>query len=129
MTTVRCRELSADRITGTLRDNTGAVVQGSDVTICELTLWDLETGENTSPVEGIINSRLAYDVLGSTEVTISEAGAFVWYLAPEDNAIVNSRRQVERHRATLHFEWVTDTDNGQTNVEIEIEVENLRRIV
>jgi len=128
MQTLRCRERSADRVTGILYDSTPAVVAGSDVTICTLTLWDLETAENTSPVEGIINARHAFDVLGSSEVTISEAGEFVWYMDPADNVIVNSRRQVERHRATLHFEWQTTTEDGFTNVELEIEVENLRRI-
>ena len=36
--------------------------------------------------------------------------------------------QIERHRATLHFEWTTDDEDGETNVELEIEVENLRRV-
>lgn len=129
MTVHRFREQSAGRIYGTLQDSTPAVVAGSDVTVCELTLWDLETGENTSPVEGIINGRRAFDVLGSGEVTISEAGAFIWYLAPQDNKVVDKRRQVERHRATLHFEWTAAAADGVTNVELEIEVENLRRIV
>jgi hypothetical protein len=35
---------------------------------------------------------------------------------------VNTRRQVERHRARLHFEWA----EGEFNTEIEIEVVNLR---
>lgn len=128
MTTIRCREQSAARVTGTLKNSAGAVVLGTSVTACELTLWDLETYVPASPSQGIINSRQALDVLTSEEVTISEAGAFVWYLAPEDNAIVTDRKQVERHRATLHFEWTTDTEDGETNVEIEIEVENLRRV-
>ena len=103
---------------------------GSYVTACELTLWDLESGDPTasSPAESIINSRQGVDLLDSSEVTISEEGVFVWSMAPEDNTIVNSRRQVERHRATIHFEWTTEDADGQTNVEFEIEVENLRRI-
>lgn len=129
MTTHRFLEKSAGRIFSTLKDSNDDVVPGSRITVCELTLWNLETSQNTSLVEGIINARRSDDVLGSGEVTISESGAFIWYLAPEDNVIINSRRQVERHRATLHFEWTTDTDDGTTNVELEIEVENLRRIV
>lgn len=128
MTTVRCREQSAARVTGTLKNSAGTVVKGSDVTACEITLWDPETYVPASPSEGIINSRQAFDVIGSEEVTISESGAFVWYIAPADNAIVTGRKQVERHRATLHFEWTTDTEDGETNVEIELEVENLRRV-
>jgi len=130
MTRIRCRELSSDRITGTLKDSTGTVVLGSVVTACELTLWDLESGApaDSSPAVGILNSRQGFDVLGSEEVTISEAGAFVWYVAPEDNAIVNPRRQMERHRATLHFEWTGDVYDGEINVEFEIEVENLRKV-
>lgn len=129
MTRIRCRELSSDRITGTLKDSTGAVVPGSAVTSCVLTLWDLESVDQTSsPAQGIINSRVAFDMLDSEEVTIGEAGLFVWYVAPEDNVIVNPRRQMERHRATLHFEWTGEVFDGDINVEIEIEVENMRKV-
>lgn len=130
MTRVRCRERSGARTTGILTDSTGAVIPGTSVTACTLTLWDLESGDPSafSPSEGILNSRQGFDVLGSAEVTISDAGAFVWDVAPADNVIVNPRRQIERHRATLHFEWTGDTVDGQTNVELELEVENLRKV-
>lgn len=130
MTTIRCREQCPDQVTGTLKDKSGNVVPGDAVSVCELTLWDLETYAAGSPNQGIINSRNAFDLLGSEEVTISADGAFVWNMAAADNTIVNSRRQIERHRATLHFEWSMGSPAvaGETNVELEIEVENLQRV-
>lgn len=129
MTRVRFREQCPDQITGTLVDQQGVAVAGTRVTGITLTLWDLETGVlSTSPQEGIINGRSDDDVLGSGEASVDADGVFVLQLSADDNAIVNSRRQVERHRALLKFTWTADEAIGSTNVEIEIEVENLGRL-
>lgn len=130
MTRLRARELSPLTVRGVIRDSVdNAVVPGSLVTVCTVTLWDLETGDlNTSPATGVINTRFQDDILD--EVVIDEDGNFRWTLAAEDNAIVTNRRQVERHRCTLHFEWTGASPevDGRFNAEFEIDVENLRKV-
>jgi hypothetical protein len=123
MTRERFNQGSSGSITGTITDAAGQAVPASSLTASTLTLYDLETYEpGASPMVGIINSREGQDVLNAHDVEIDSGGVFTWSVQPEDNAIVNTRRQVERHRALLHFEW----DGGEFNEQVEIEVVNLR---
>lgn len=93
-----------------------------------LTLYDDETYvPGASPAVGIINNRNEQDILGGAgsspsegDVTFNENG-FRWDLQPEDNIIVDPRRQVERHMAVFHFTW----QGGAFYRGIEIEVLNL----
>lgn len=133
MTRLRARELSPYTVTNQanypLTDSFGDIVPGSTVTLITVTLWDLDTGDlSTSPMTGIINSRYQQDI--TAEVVMDELGNFRWTMAAEDNVIVTNRRQVERHRCTLHFEWTMASPevDGETNVEFEIDVENLRKV-
>lgn len=128
----RFNEGSSGFIRAQLVDQEGAPVEEQSLSAATLTLWDVETGSaQVSPVEGIINDRDHQDILGSgsplglNNVTYEDDGYFRWDVQPEDNVIVNPRRQVERHRALLVFEWT----GGQLTYEVEIEVVNLRRVV
>lgn len=103
-------------------------VDPDDLTAATLTLWDVETrNPNGSPAEGIINDRHEQDILGAgsplgdNNVEYLDDGYFQWNLQPEDNIIVNSKRQVERHWAIFTFAWV----GGQFIVRAEIEVANV----
>lgn len=127
----RFTEGSSGFIRAQLVDQAGEPVEVSSLVSATLTLWDMETGSaNVSPTEGIINNRDDQDILGSGSpsgdhnVTYEADGYFRWDLQPEDNVIVNPRRQVERHRALFIFAW----SGGQVPYEVEIEVVNLRRV-
>lgn len=127
----RYNEQTSAYIRGQIVDQEGTAVDVEDLASATLTLWDVETGSaNTSPAEGIINDREAQDILGAGspwgehDVTFEDDGYFRWDLQPEDNIIVNARRQVERHRALFVFAWAS----GQLTYEVEIEVVNLRRV-
>lgn len=123
----RYNERSAGLLEGIVIDSFGTPVPGSDVTAFTMTIWDIDTAQQTSPVEGIINDRHDYDVLGSSEVTISESGAFSIKLSADDNIVVTKRRQVERHSVTVHCEFETDSGIGVFNQDIEIEVKRVPR--
>ena len=131
MTRSRFTELTSARLVGTIQDQTGAVVSASSLTEATLTLYDVLTGQ-------ILNSRDAQDVLGvgspaeQNGVTLygnlqtdtdGSTFNFAWLLDPDDNPIVTSRRQLERHRAMFHFVWA----DGEMLAEFEIEVVNLRK--
>jgi hypothetical protein len=121
----RFNEESSGFIRGQIVDQNGDPVLSTDLTLATLTLWDLETGSaNTSPRQGVINDRDAQDILASSDVTYEADGYFRWDVQPEDNIIITSRRQIERHRALLIFGWAT----GQITFEVEIEVMNLRKV-
>lgn len=127
----RFNERSSGFIRAQLVDQDGDPISVTDLDSATLTLWNLETGAGTgSPNEGIINGRDQQDILptGSPEVlndvTYEADGYFRWDVQPEDNVIINSRRSVERHRALLIFAWPT----GQLTYEVEIDVDNLRRV-
>lgn len=125
MTRVRCTERTPAQITGTLTDTDGDPVTA--LVLCEVTIWDVEQSQpGESPQLHIINDRDAADI--TSDVTMSDTGAFTWTTSADDNALQNPRRQIERHRVTLHCEW-TSTGSpqlpGEANLEFELEVLNL----
>jgi hypothetical protein len=141
LTRLRFTERTTARIIGTIRDRDGQAISADFLTDATLTLYDLATYApgSGSPVPGILNGRHAQDILGVGSppaehgVTLYQTlqtdpdGTtynFEWLLDAADNAIVTERRQVERHRAQFHFVWPT----GNMNMEIEIEVVNLRSV-
>jgi len=128
----RFRERTSGTIEGDIVDRAGTPVPASALTAATLTLYDWETGANSSgsPRPGIINSRDEQDILQTHNVTIDSAGHFIWNVQPEDNIIVTDRRQIERHRAMFLFEWdasgASPPEAGQLRLEVELEVVNLR---
>ncbi len=102
-------------------DVNGDPVSDVDLTVATLTLADVMTAADGSPNLGIINTREDQNILNAHNVTIDTHGHLMWSVQPEDNIIVTSRRQVERHHAFFHFEW----DGGSLNYECEIDVVNL----
>lgn len=126
----RFNEQSSGIIEGDIVDEQDLPVTADRLTEATLTLYDLETGSlTTSPIAGVINSRLEQDAKDANDVALDAGspatdGHFVWSVQPEDNIIVTPRRQVERHRAVFRFVWAT----GQFPYECEIEVVNLRML-
>ena len=116
MPTPRFNELSSGLVSATLTDANGDPIAGSDLTALTLTLTDVDTGQ-------IINHRDVDNILTSPS-PVDEVGALTLALDAEDNVIVTPRRQIERHRALLQFEWA----DGSSYEEIMIEVKNLRTI-
>lgn len=123
---IRVNEHSSKTISFTLKDNTGTAVPLSDIDTATLTGYDLDTYTPTSsPVDGILNSRDAQNIKNANNVTIhSTSGLVTFAMQPDDNVIVTSRRQVERHR--YEFRFVT-TSGAELDYQIEVEVVNLRK--
>lgn len=130
MTRVRVNEGSTGLLTGTLVDASGVAVPQADVSQILLSLFDLDSVDLTvSPTQGILNGRLQVDITDEVVVDAT-TGAFTWVLQPDDNVILNARRQVERHRALVTVSYgATGSPPGlpaQALVECEIEVLNLQ---
>lgn len=124
----RCRvnEHSSFRIQFTITDDDNAAVPLADITEATLTLYDIDTSDKTiSPSQlHILNSRDEQDVKNTNDVTIDPtSGLLTWAVQPEDNEIVTSRRQVERHKAEFHISFMA----GSFWYELEIEVKNMGR--
>jgi len=119
-------EQSSKSVTFTLRDNTRTVVPLASIATAQLTLYDFMTYVPAgSPVVGIINDRNAQDVRDTNDVGIhATSGLCTWSMQPEDNVIVTTRRQVERHRAEFRFVL---TNGAELDYQCEIEVTNLRK--
>lgn len=121
---IRVSEASTKLVEFDVLDETGAGVPAASLTGARLTLYDIDTYVPGSPTTGILNGREAQSVLNANGVTIDTVGHVEWPMDPDDNVVVNPRRQVERHRAEFHFTWAT----GEFHQEIEIEVVNLRSV-
>ncbi len=121
---IRVNEGSSRTVSFTLKDGTGTAVPLSSLTTAQLTLYDVQTYVPAgSPVVGILNGRSAQDVINTNDVTVhATSGLVTWAMQPEDNVIVTSRRQVERHRARFRFV----VSGVELNYPIEIEVVNMR---
>lgn len=112
---LRYNEDGTGTLSGTLRDENGDVVIGSELASLTLTLLDTESLE-------ILNERNEDDILSPNPV--SELGAFLYQLQDEDNVIVTERRQVERHRAVVTF----TTANAKGRELVNYEVRNLPKV-
>ncbi len=121
---IRVNEGSSKTISFILKDSSGAVVPLASLGTAELTLYDLQTYvPSGSPVVGILNDRNAQDVKNANNVTVhATTGLVTWAMQSEDNVIVTSRRQVERHRARFRFV----VSGVELDYPIEIEVVNMR---
>lgn len=126
MTRYRVQEGSSLAIGGTVVDGSGTAVPGAQVSSATLTLYDVETLKPTSPVDAVINSRDAVDLLALSpnEIEISALGVFEIMLQAADNVIVTPRKQAERHRARVVFTF----SGGTYTTEQEIVVINHRTI-
>lgn len=124
----RCRvnEKSSFRIRFTVTDDDAVAVPLADLLSATLTLYDIEESDQSiSPSQlRIINSRDEQDVLNTNNVTIDPtSGLVTWAMQPDDNIIVTSRKQIERHKAEFHFVFMA----GSFWYPIEIEVKNMGR--
>jgi hypothetical protein len=121
---VRVNERSTRVVDFDLYDHQDSALAEADILTATLTLFDLGTFHTTSsPMGGIINNRNAQNVLNANDVTVSDGTSklVTWTMQSADNPIVDSRKDVERHRATFVF----TTSAGELRYMIEIEVKNL----
>lgn len=112
-------EKTSGQMTGTLTDETGAVVPAASLTTLTLTLFDLASGT-------ILNSRDAQNVLNTNNVTVSALGVLVWTIQPADNAIVNDNLARETHRALFQWTWSAGAKSGKGYQDLV--VENLAKV-
>ncbi len=121
---IRVNEGSSSSVTFTLKDNLGVVIPLANLSVAELTLFDLLTyAPLASPIRGIINDRDSQDVRNTNDVTVHVTSGLVsWAVQPEDTIIVASRRQIERHRARFRFV----ASGAELDYQIEMEIVNMR---
>lgn len=110
----RFNQFDSGVITGVIRDKDGDPIPGSQLTVLNFTLRDIDTGT-------ILNNRQTDDILPGSPVPVDEEGNLEVLLEREDNAIVTASKQVERHLALFEFEW---SDGGGTET-VEVWVRNL----
>lgn len=128
MTRIRCNEGSSGQFGGRITDASGKGVAAADIASARVTLVDVDSdGPGASP-DGTINGRKDQSVIsegspvvGANGLTFGDDGAFTFTLDPEDNVRLNSRKQVELHRARFEFAW----DGGAQTQEFDIEVVQL----
>jgi len=98
------------KLWGTLLDEEGDPIPGTDLDSCTLRLTDVDTGE-------VINSHEATDI----QSLVGEDGMLSLVLKPPDNPIVTAGAAgtKERHVALVQYEW--DTDKGDSGI-FEIDV-------
>lgn len=103
--------------TAVVRDATGAVVPGGQITGMRLTLYYKGGALNGQ----YVNSRNYVDVWssGTNEVSVDANGVLTFWFKPADNVIGDDRQKIEIHRA--EFRWTTATRVGKWWVDVPVE--------
>jgi hypothetical protein len=130
ITRERFTEGSSGYIRAQIVDSDGEPVLFNDLTAATLTLYDHETYVPlASPVRGIINGRDHQDILAAglspasmNDVAYEDNGYFTWTVQDDDNRTQTSRRQMERHIASFHFEF----PGGAFNYAVELDDARMR---
>jgi len=112
-------EQTTGRYTATMRDETGATIDGTAMTTLTLTLYDKRTGS-------IINSRNAQNVKNANGVAVTAAGVLTWTISTSDSVMVG-RQDRERHVALFIGTW--DTGTKKFTHPVEMDVINLAKVV
>jgi hypothetical protein len=81
----------------TLKDEKGAVIDGTALDSLFLTVYDVSSG---TVLRGPVDAKNA------NGVTVTALGVLTWTLLPADNAVVG-QRAVERHAAMFEAAWST----------------------
>ena len=100
------REGGTSYITGVLRDETGALVDGDDLTTLTLTLYDEAT-------DTIINDQYQTDILNANGGSVDSEGNFTLTLLPEDMPIVTAGMRRELHIALIEWTYPADKAGWQ----------------
>jgi hypothetical protein len=103
------------RYTGVLRDATGQLVPGGQITSMLLTLYYFGGARNGE----LLRDEVDVWSSGSGEMTVSAGGVFEFWFTPEDNVIGDDTLQVEIHRA--EFRWESNTRKGAWRADIPVE--------
>ncbi len=109
------------RFTATLLDETGAAIPAAGLSALTLTLYNRD-----SATQEIVNSVSAADILNTGRGTVhATSGLLTVTLQPDDNAIVDTTKDLEWHRALISGTY------GGTKAfkqEIEWQVRNLSKV-
>lgn len=108
-------ERATQRLTFTLKDETGAVIPGTSLTTCTFTLYDQATGV-------IVNSRNGVDV----KANIDGSGLMTLILTPADGQILNDALTFETHVAL--FQWTYNTGASRGEYEVALVVRNVKLV-
>jgi hypothetical protein len=83
--------------TATLKDETGALIDGTTLNSATITAYDVATGT-------AIGARTAQNCLNTNGVAISSVGILTWTMTPADNAIAGTAA-MEYKAATFTLGW------------------------
>lgn len=98
------------RYTGTLKDQTGAVVPGSALTTLTIRIYVVNAA-----LTDIVASPVS--ILNTGRGTISELGVLVIDLTPSDSAITETADLRENHRALVEAVWSSGTKEFAHEIE------------
>lgn len=114
-------EKTTVRVTATLVDETGAPIPSAGLSALTLTLYNRD-----STTQEILNSVNAVNILNTGRGTVhATSGLLTVTLEPDDNAIVDTAKDVEWHRALIAGTY----GGGKTfKHEIEWQVRNLSKV-
>ena len=89
------------RITGTIKDPTGAALGASALATLTATVYDART-------KALIGSWNARDILNANGGSVSSVGAFALVIPAADNARVDARNteEYELHVVRLQYTWL-----------------------
>lgn len=114
-------ELSTQRITMTLVDETGAAVPLAAITTATLTLYARD-----EPAQPIINSVDHVNIKNTGRGTIhATSGLLTLVLDPADNAIIDGTNDLEWHRCLIEVGY---SSTKALKYEIDFPVRNLYRV-
>lgn len=114
-----CPEKSTYRITGTLVDETGAVIAAASLSTLTLTLYNLTT-------LAIVNSVTAVNILNTGRGTVGTAGEFVLTLLPADSPMVDTANDTETRVALVEWTYAAGAKAGKH--EYVYDVRNLNKV-
>lgn len=110
------------RITATLVDETGAAIPLAGLSALTLTLYNRD-----STTQEIVNSVNAVSILNTGRGTVhATSGLLTVTLEPDDNAIIDTTKDVEWHRALIAGTYAGGAKTFKQ--EIEWQVRNLSKV-
>jgi len=101
--------------TAVVRDATGAIVPGGQITGMRLTLYYKGGSMNGQYIRDYVDVWTS----GTDEIAVDANGVLTFWFKPTDNVIGDDRLTIEVHRA--EFRWTTATRVGKWWADIPVE--------
>lgn len=123
-----CAERSSRLITWQFQQPDGTALDNDALETLTVTLYDVTS-------DMVLNGRETQDILGvaksgQNNFTLDGTGNVIWYMQPDDNAVLDATRRYEAHIALFEWSWDPGDGNGvrEDRTEIPILVKNLHLV-